>query len=61
MGPFDREVGNSFDGMFDMNRDGYLSPAEEALKFNFLDSFDKSSDSDNDFDDDFDDDSDDEW
>ena len=44
MGPFDREVNNSFDGMFDMNRDGYLSSSEEAMKYDFLNSFDENSD-----------------
>lgn len=59
MGPFDREVNNSFDRMFDMNRDGYLSSSEEAMKYDFLNSFDDDSDSDIDDDldgfDDFDD------
>ena len=46
MGPFDREVNNSFDRMFDMNRDGYLSSSEETMKYDFLNSFDENSDSD---------------
>ena len=50
MGPFDRKVNNSLDGMFDLNRDGYLSESEEAVKFGFLSDFDKSDSSD-DFDD----------
>ena len=52
MGPFDKKADNSFDRMFDMDRDGYLSASEEAMKYNFLDSFDSSSDDDDD--DDFD-------
>ena len=46
MGPFDREVNNSLDRMFDMNRDGYLSSSEETMKYDFLNSFDENSDSD---------------
>ena len=52
MGPFDRKADNSLDRMFDMDRDGFLSSSEEALKYSFLDSFD---DSDSDMDDDMDD------
>ena len=54
MGPFDREVNNSFDKMFDRDRDGFLNASEEALKYEFLSSFDSSSDLDDDFDDDVD-------
>lgn len=56
MGPFDKEVNNSLDDMFDMNGDGYLSSSEEAMKYDFLNSFDSPSDNDDDSDflDDFD-------
>ena len=58
MGPFDKKADNSFDRMFDINRDGYLDASEEAMKYDFLNSFDDSdSDTDDDLDDfgDFDD------
>ena len=42
MGPFDKEVNNSLDGMFDLNGDGFLSSSEEAMKYDFLNSFDDS-------------------
>ena len=51
MGPFDKEVNNSLDGMFDMDGDGYLSSSEEAMKYDFLNSFDNSSDIDDDYND----------
>ena len=43
MGPFDKEVNNSFDRMFDLNRDGFLDASEEAVKYEFLNSFDEPS------------------
>ena len=36
MGFFDREVRNSFDRMFDLNRDGALDPAEQAFQMDFI-------------------------
>ena len=36
MGFWDRDVENSFDRMFDMNRDGVLDPAEQAFQLNFI-------------------------
>ena len=36
MGFFDREVRNSFDGLFDLNRDGALDPAEQAFQMDFI-------------------------
>lgn len=66
MGPFDREVRNGIDEMFDWDHDGMISPNEEANICRFYeeasgdsDSFDDDDDSDlddedSDFDDDFD-------
>ena len=52
MGPFDRKADNSFDRMFDLDGDGYMSGAEDALKYSFLSSFDEAdSDMDGDLDD----------
>ncbi len=55
MGPFDREVGNGIDEMFDWNHDGMISPNEEANICQFYeetsgdsDSFDDDSDLDDD-------------
>ncbi|MCR5801336.1 MAG: hypothetical protein K6G57_03285 [Lachnospiraceae bacterium] len=36
MGFWDRSVKNSFDSMFDMNRDGVLDPAEQAIQLDFI-------------------------
>lgn len=36
MGFWDREVENSFDSLFDMNRDGVLDAAEQAFQLDFL-------------------------
>ena len=36
MGFFDREVRNSFDSLFDLNRDGALDPAEQAFQMDFI-------------------------
>ena len=36
MGFFDREVKGSFDGLFDLNRDGVLDPAEQAFQLDFI-------------------------
>ena len=36
MGFFDREVRNSFDRMFVLNRDGALDPAEQAFQMDFI-------------------------
>ena len=36
MGFFDREVRDSFDRMFDLNRDGALDPAEQAFQMDFI-------------------------
>ncbi|MCR5107171.1 MAG: hypothetical protein K6B28_03325 [Lachnospiraceae bacterium] len=36
MGNWGRETENSFDDMFDINRDGMLDPMEQSLKFEFL-------------------------
>lgn len=55
MGPFDREVGNGIDEMFDWDHDGMISPNEEANICQFYeetsgdsDSFDDDSDLDDD-------------
>ena len=36
MGFFDREVRDSFDGLFDLNHDGVLDPAEQAFQMDFI-------------------------
>lgn len=36
MGFWDREVRDSFDAMFDFNRDGRLDVCEEAMQFDFI-------------------------
>ena len=36
MGFWDRDVKNSFDSMFDMNRDGVLDLAEQGFQLDFL-------------------------
>ena len=36
MGFWDRNVENSFDSLFDMNRDGVLDPVEQAYQLEFL-------------------------
>ncbi len=36
MGFWDRDVENSFDRMFDMNRDGVLGPVEQGFQLDFL-------------------------
>lgn len=36
MGFWDREVRDSFDNLFDFNRDGILDPAEQAFQLDFL-------------------------
>ncbi len=36
MGFWDRDVENSFDRMFDMNRDGVLDPVEQGFQLDFL-------------------------
>lgn len=36
MGFWDRDVENSFDRMFDYNRDGHLDMFEQAMQFEFL-------------------------
>ena len=51
MGSFDKEANNPLDDMFDMNGDGYLSSSEEAMKYDFFNSFDSPSG--NDYDSDF--------
>lgn len=59
MGPFDREVRNGIDEMFDWDHDGMISPNEEANIYQFYE--DVSGDSDwNDDDEDDDSDLDDE-
>ena len=57
MGLFDNDVEDSFDSLFDMDRDGKLDSSEENLKMEFIDDCLKS-DSGSD-DDDFDEDDDD--
>lgn len=37
MGFWDRDVENSFDRMFDLNRDGKLSPVEQGFQMEFID------------------------
>lgn len=55
MGFWDRKINGPLDEMFDLNRDGMLSPGEVAFKYDFLNSFhDNNKDNDN-FDDDFED------
>lgn len=49
MGFWDNEVNGSFDRMFDFNRDGRLSAAEEAFKYDFLNSFENDSGGTNDY------------
>lgn len=53
MGPFDREVRNGIDKMFDWDHDGMISPNEEASIYQFYEdvsgdsySFDDDDDSD---------------
>lgn len=36
MGFWDRDVENSFDSLFDMNRDGVLDPVEQGFQLDFL-------------------------
>lgn len=36
MGFWDRDVENSFDSLFDMNRDGVLDPIEQGFQLDFL-------------------------
>ena len=36
MGFWDREVRDTFDSLFDLNRDGMLDPAEQAFQLDFL-------------------------
>ena len=36
MGFWDRTVENSFDSLFDMNRDGVLDPVEQGFQLDFL-------------------------
>ena len=36
MGFWDRNVENSFDRMFDMNRDGILDPVEQAFQLDYI-------------------------
>ena len=36
MGFWDREVRDSFDSLFDLNRDGLLDPAEQSFQLEFL-------------------------
>lgn len=36
MGFWDRNVENSFDSLFDMNRDGVLDPVEQGFQLDFL-------------------------
>lgn len=61
MGFFDRDVRDSFDRMFDYNRDGKLDPSEQTLQMMFWDDMTRPNEyaediDDDDFDeDDFDD------
>ena len=36
MGFWDRNLENSFDRMFDMNRDGVLDPVEQAFQLDYI-------------------------
>ena len=36
MGFWDKDVENSFDSLFDMNRDGVLDPVEQGFQLDFL-------------------------
>ena len=36
MGFWDREVENSFDSLFDLNRDGVLDPVEQGFQLEFI-------------------------
>ena len=36
MGFWDRNVENSFDSLFDMNRDGVLDPVQQGFQLDFL-------------------------
>lgn len=53
MGFFDRDVENSFDSLFDLNRDGVLDAVEQGFQLDFLmkDMESDSSDDDEDEDD----------
>ena len=37
MGFMDKEVKNSFDSMFDMNKDGWLDAVEQGLQLSYID------------------------
>ena len=37
MGFMDKEVKNSFDSMFDLNKDGWLDAVEQGLQFSYID------------------------
>lgn len=47
---FDRDVDNSFDAMFDMDRDGVLDPIEQGFQLDFLDKDGSFDDDDDDLD-----------
>ena len=49
MGFWDKDVENSFDSLFDMNRDGVLDPVEQGFQLDFLT---RQMEEDNKFDDD---------
>lgn len=51
MGFWDRDVENSFDKMFDFNRDGKLSPVEQGMQFDFIDRMSREDDEEEDDDD----------
>lgn len=52
MGFWDREVRDSFDEMFDYNRDGHLDSFEQAMQYDFFEESLKSDSSDEDDEDD---------
>ncbi|MDY2590022.1 MAG: hypothetical protein SOW32_07520 [Agathobacter sp.] len=37
MGFMDKEVKNSFDSMFDLNKDGWLDAVEQGLQLSYID------------------------
>lgn len=45
MGFWDRKVRDSFDEMFDLDRNGYLDPIEQAMQFDSIYKLDKVEES----------------
>lgn len=51
---WDRDVDNSFDSLFDMNRDGVLGPVEQGFQLDFITGQMEEDHSDSEDEDDFD-------